>query len=75
MYHKDRIVTYRRCRFGLTSSILIILYPQLLYPLRCISLTASIYMIVAITLERYCSVHYPIDYRQVRQLKKWIIST
>ena len=43
-----------------------ILYPQLIYPLSGIALTASIYMIVAITLERYSAVHYPVDYRQVR---------
>ena len=54
-----------RKRFGLSTDLQIILYPQLLYPLSNISLTASIYLIVAITLERYCAVHYPVDYRQV----------
>ena len=52
-------------RFGLSTNLQILLYPQLLYPLSNISLTASIYLIVAITLERYCAVHYPVDYRQV----------
>ena len=52
-------------RFGLYTQLHLIVYPQVIYPLSNISLTASIYMIVAITLERYCAVHYPVDYRQV----------
>ena len=61
-----------RKRFGLSTNLQIILYPQLLYPLSNISLTASIYLIVAITLERYCAVHYPVDYRQVSlDLRSW----
>ena len=42
-----------------------IFIPQFIYPLSNISLTASIYMTVAISLERYCAAHYPMDYRQV----------
>ena len=52
-------------RFHLTASPLIILNPQFLYPVSHICMTAGIYMIVAITFERYCAVHYPLDYRQV----------
>ena len=52
-------------RFDLYTQLHLILYPYVLYPLSNISLTASIYMIAAITLERYCAVHYPLDYRQV----------
>ena len=43
-----------------------VLFPQLLYPLKHIAQTASIFMTVAITFERYCAVHYPINYNQVR---------
>ena len=35
------------------------------YPLRHISQSASVFMTIAITFERYCAVHHPINYNQV----------
>ena len=34
-------------------------------PLSSIALTASIYLTVAIAIERYVAVHYPLDYNMV----------
>ena len=65
--HEENMTTkkYFFFRFGLHTQLHLILVPHFIYPLSNISLTASIYMIVAISLERYCAVHYPVDYRQV----------
>ena len=51
------------------SNIQVLLFPHLLYPLISIVFTASIYMTVAIAIERYIAVHYPIDYSQVSHSK------
>ena len=51
--------------FALTSTLHLVMFPYFLYPLLSIAVTASIYMTVAIALERYIAVHYPIDYSQV----------
>lgn len=37
-----------------------LLFPHLIYPSMFISMSASIFMTVAIALERYIAVHYPI---------------
>lgn len=42
----------------------IILFPYLLYPFTQIAITGSIFMTVAIALERFIAVHYPINYSQ-----------
>ena len=55
--------------FALTSTLHLVMFPYFLYPLLSIAVTASIYMTVAIALERYIAVHYPIDYSQVRAHK------
>jgi len=63
------------------SNIQVLLFPHLLYPLISIVFTASIYMTVAIAIERYIAVHYPIDYSQAinspeackRRLLKYVI--
>ena len=39
-----------------------------LFPGQMIAMTASIYLIVAISFERYAAVHYPLNYHQVRQI-------
>ena len=44
----------------------IYLFPYLLYPCQMIMMSASIFMTVAIAMERYVAVHYPIDYNQVK---------
>ena len=51
-------------RTELHTSVYIILFPYLLYPLEMIAMTGSILLTVAIALERYTAVHYPISYRQ-----------
>ena len=40
-------------------------WANVVYPLRHIMLTASIYMTVSIAFERYRAVHYPLDYNLV----------
>ena len=42
-----------------------VIYPQFLHPMKHITLTASILMIVSLSLERYCAVHSPMEFRQV----------
>ena len=37
-----------------------------LYPGHMIAMTGSVFMTVAIAMERYVAVHYPLDYNQVR---------
>ena len=56
-------------KIGYASNIQVLLFPHLLYPLTSIVFTASIYMTVAIAIERYIAVHYPIDYSQVSYIK------
>ena len=51
-------------RTELHTSTYIILFPYLLYPLEMIAMTGSILLTVAIALERFTAVHYPISYRQ-----------
>jgi hypothetical protein len=53
-----------RKQFGLATDIHIILFPYLLYPFNQIAITGSIFMTVAIALERFIAVHYPLDYNQ-----------
>ena len=42
-----------------------LLFPHLLYPGQMIVMTASVFMTVAIAMERYVAVHYPLDYNFV----------
>jgi len=51
-------------RSELHSRFYIILFPYFLYPLEMIAMTGSILLTVAIAIERYTAVHYPISYRQ-----------
>ena len=52
-------------RFGMATQLEKVVYPQFLHPLKHITLTASILMIVSLTLERYYAVHSPIKFHQV----------
>jgi hypothetical protein len=54
-----------RKSFKLTTSLHIILFPNFLFPGQTIMMSASILMTVAIAIERYIAVHYPLDYNQV----------
>ena len=49
----------------LVSDVHMLLYPYLLYPLQAISLSASIFMTVAIALERYIAISQPFNHRYV----------
>ena len=64
------MLTFIFFRFGLSSQLQLVLYPQFIHPLKHFVLTASILMIVALTFERYCAVYYPQDYREVRIFQK-----
>ena len=48
----------------LSCSLHIILFPYLLYPFNQIAFMASIFMTIAIGLERFIAVHYPLNYSQ-----------
>ena len=54
-----------RKRFGIETQAHLILLPYFLYPLHMMAMTGSILMTVAIALERYNAVHWPISYSQV----------
>lgn len=54
-----------RKRFGIATQLQLILFPYFLYPLHMMAMTGSILMTVAIALERYNAVHWPISYSQV----------
>ena len=54
-----------RKSFGVVTQLHISLFPKLLYPMHCIVATASIYMTVGMTFERYTSVHQPVNYNWV----------
>ena len=51
-------------RSELHNNFYVMLFPYLLYPLEMIAMTGSILLTVAIAIERYTAVHYPISYRQ-----------
>ena len=57
-----------RKSFNLMSKTHMYLFPHFLFPGQMIAMTASIYLIVAISFERYAAVHYPLNYHQVRQI-------
>lgn len=64
-----------RKTFDLASSWHILLFPYFLYPLHQASMSGSVFMTVAIALERYAAVHYPVNYNQVIQqlIRKFIM--
>lgn len=53
-----------RKQFNMASDLHIILFPYLLYPFNQIAFMASIFMTIAIGLERFIAVHYPLNYSQ-----------
>jgi hypothetical protein len=56
-----------RKSFHLFSRVHMLLFPYFLYPGQTIMMSASIFMTVAIAMERYVAVHYPLDYNQVNK--------
>ena len=53
-----------RKEFKLVTDVHILLFPYLLWPFTQIVFTCSIFMTVAIAVERFIAVHYPINYSQ-----------
>ncbi len=49
-----------RRNFGMGTHLHAELFPYFLYPFQSVSMSGSIFMTVAIALERYIAVHYPI---------------
>jgi len=70
-----------RKSFHMVTRIHTLLFPYLLYPGQMIMMTASVFMTVAIAMERYWAVHYPLDYNfamndesaSFRRLLKYVI--
>lgn len=67
----ETIETFRR-RFKLESRLHTILLPKLIYPLTIISLSASIFMTVAVAHERYDAIRKPIIHRQSMRSTKFM---
>ena len=65
-----------RLHFSMTSQIYILLVPKIFYPLRRISFCSSMFMIIAISTERYFAVNRPISihlntrYDRKQQMKR-----
>ena len=64
-YLTGSILESFRKSFHLATSLHISLFPHLLFPGQTIMMSASIFMTVAIAIERYVAVHYPLNYNQV----------
>ena len=64
IYLLMEIIDKIRLQFGVVTQIHKLLYPYLLRPLMKVSLTASIFMTVAIAYERYVAIKRPIVHRQ-----------
>ena len=60
-----------RTKFNIESRIQTILLPKLTYPLTFVSLSASIFMTVAVAHERYVAIKKPIQHRQSMRSSKF----
>ena len=49
-----------RRNFGMNSTLHTLMFPYFLYPTMVVAMSGSIFMTVAISLERYFAVHHPI---------------
>jgi hypothetical protein len=56
-----------RKSFDLATDVHTLMFPYLLYPGQMMMMSASVFMTVAIAMERYVAVHYPLDYNQVSE--------
>ena len=54
-----------RKSFNLMSKAHTYLFPHFLFPGQMIAMTSSVYLTVAISVERFAAVHYPLNYHQV----------
>ena len=65
-------------QFHIVNKISVLMYPYFMHPLKHISLTASIFMTMAISYERSLAVRAPIQHRismrgrKIRRLKLWM---
>ena len=66
----DLIDAFRKY-FNFENSILILLFPHIIYPIRNMAFTASIFMTVAIAYERYTAIKYPIQHYQLLRSRKF----
>lgn len=66
----DLIDSFRKY-FNFENSILILLFPHVIYPVRNMAFTASIFMTVAIAYERYTAIKYPIQHYQLLRSRKF----
>ena len=71
-----------RLYFSMTSEIYILLIPKFFYPLRRISFCSSMFMIIAISMERYIAVSRPISLhlnirndrkQQIKRVLKYVL--
>ena len=57
--------------FNFETQLQILLFPHVVYPIRNIAFTASIFMTVAIAYERYSAIKYPIQHYQLLRSRKF----
>lgn len=55
-----------RKSFNLMSKAHTYLFPHFLFPGQMIAMTSSVYLTMAISVERFAAVHYPLNYHQVK---------
>ena len=65
------IIDVFRKYFNVEEKILVTLFPRIIYPVRSISFTASIFMTVAIAYERYSAIKYPLQHHQSLRSRKF----
>ena len=63
-----------RRNFGLASNLHIVLFPYFLYPTLAVAMSGSIFMTVAISLERYFAVHHPIGKMSIIFIIKYLLT-
>ena len=66
----DLIDAFRKY-FNFENTVLILLFPHVIYPIRNMAFTASIFMTVAIAYERYSAIKYPIQHYQLLRSRKF----
>ena len=65
------IIDVFRKYFNFEEYLIVILFPQVIYPVRDIAFTSSIFMTVAIAYERYSAIKCPIQHHQLLRSRKF----
>ena len=65
------IIDVFRKYFNVEDKLLVLLFPKMIYPVRNIGFTASIFMTVAIAYERYSAIKYPLQHHQSLRSRKF----